>query len=185
MDAQPLSADLATLREANRLHLAEIDAIMGALGEASAAQRAPVRCRAGCSTCCRFWVEASPLEAMEIADELRRRHLDTSGMRYWLERAGRTMARSDPDRYWRLQRPCPLLHDGRCAVYEVRPAVCRLHQSIDPPERCADVTSRRIDVDGLMTDNAEFARAAAAHPALAGWPALGPMPALVHRALTG
>lgn len=27
--------------------------------------------------------------------------------------------------------PCPLLEDGKCSVYEVRPLVCRAHNSID------------------------------------------------------
>jgi len=39
--------------------------------------------------------------------------------------------------WWRQQRPCPLLVQDRCAVYAVRPTVCRSALALEDPERCA------------------------------------------------
>lgn len=185
MDASGRVVTLEDLRLANRVHLAEIDEAMRLLSERSAEQGQPVRCAAGCAACCRYWVEATPLEAIDIADELRAKGRDTPLMRAKLESVGNLMQRKTHEEYWRLGRYCPLLGpDRKCSVYSVRPATCRLHQSVTDPALCDESRGDRIDVDGLMADHAAFARASTAHAPLRTWPALGPMPLLVHRALT-
>ena len=82
---------------------------------AAARARSPhaMQCATGCDACCHrrfgvFTVEADPIrEALARIDPAVRARI-------------RDQARSDEDR-------CPLLVDGRCTVYEVRPIICRSH----------------------------------------------------------
>ncbi len=54
--------------------------------------------------------------------------------------------------YLRSGSPCPFLHPrhGTCTVYEVRPLACRMHFSLDAPERC---DLGRDDLDDPRTPN--------------------------------
>jgi Fe-S-cluster containining protein len=73
-----------------------------------------IRCRKGCDSCCRhfsiFWVEAVNLaHVLEDMPQNRSSFL-------------RNRAQSSAD-----QDICPLLDDGECALYSVRPIICRTH----------------------------------------------------------
>lgn len=70
----------------------------------------------GCNGCCIDKVEASPAEARVIARRLIPIH------------KARVMAQTDGS--------CPLLVDGRCVVYSVRPLVCRTWNTVDDPAGC-------------------------------------------------
>lgn len=79
-----------------------------------AAQGAHMRCAPGCTACCQDDLELLRLEAEVLRDALRR-----------LPRAAR-------DRLAARARaggpPCALLEeDGRCALYDARPLICRSH----------------------------------------------------------
>jgi hypothetical protein len=72
-------------------------------------------CRAGCDACCHAHLSVTAVEAAEIRDALLALSAETR------DRLA-TRAAADP------QDRCPALElDGRCAVYEVRPLVCRSH----------------------------------------------------------
>lgn len=90
-----------------------------------AAQRQqPLACAAGCTYCCHNMVMATAPEIFLAAGELRARY--DAG--YRAEVGGRC----DPVGQAReagARPPCPLLDNDRCAVYAVRPAVCRKHNS--------------------------------------------------------
>jgi len=94
------------------------------LSQQSAPPERPVACRAGCSLCCHNWISVTAPEVLLIARALR------AG-----ERGGEMVAAVHQaatqgmglDRDERLERrlACPLLVDGLCSVYPVRPLACR------------------------------------------------------------
>jgi hypothetical protein len=100
---------------------------------AAAPPPSPLACAPGCSFCCRVKVLVMAPEAIRIAEQLRRanapgevaavaervREVDAATRgKTRRERAGAAVA-------------CPLLVDGRCSVYEVRPLLCRGWNSLD------------------------------------------------------
>lgn len=79
--------------------------------------RADMQCGAGCSDCCGHHLTVSLVEAESIAKTLATRDVATR------ERLSRRAAALPEG-----EGPCPALEDdGRCAVYEGRPLVCRSH----------------------------------------------------------
>lgn len=79
-------------------------------------------CRAGCDACChqRFGVFA--IEAEPLRGALARLARETPELRSRIREQAREQAENPgaPDR-------CPMLVDGRCAVYAERPMICRSH----------------------------------------------------------
>lgn len=87
----------------------------------------PVACQAGCAWCCQLAVSAWPMELLVLASwlEERRTPSDVSDLLRRLRSAvaeGDAQRAATPTRARRLA--CPLLSEGRCTVYEVRPAAC-------------------------------------------------------------
>ena len=92
-----------------RALLAKVDAFWE---RAVTTQPAGFRCADGCDDCCKQRLTVFPVEAAAI-----RAHLAT------LDPARRTalaLATDRPDH-------CVFLLDGRCAIYEARPVICRTH----------------------------------------------------------
>jgi Fe-S-cluster containining protein len=89
-------------------------------------------CGKGCSWCCHQAVEVTIPEAIlvaaHVADPADPRH------RAILAEAD-ARAKLDTSRRYRLGRPCPLLADHQCSVYEDRPLMCRAMLATDG-ERC-------------------------------------------------
>ncbi|MEQ8666880.1 MAG: YkgJ family cysteine cluster protein [Rhodospirillales bacterium] len=99
----------------------------------------PLACSAGCSFCCHnHEVHAAPLEAIRIARYVSTRMTDNQRSAV-AGRVAEVMAQKrEIDKLARppgTRRifPCPLLdpESGLCQVYDVRPLVCRGHNSID------------------------------------------------------
>jgi uncharacterized protein len=92
-----------------------------ALRDTGAFLDAKLACGAGCSFCCWLTIDVRAHEVFVLVRQLRaERSAEELGV---LHEAAfrRTQAR-------RTQ-PCPLLAEGRCSVYAVRPAACRRHHS--------------------------------------------------------
>lgn len=90
-------------------------------------------CEAGCAWCCYQRVSASPAEVLRIVDYLRQTHLPAQLAALYarvVELDPQTRGLSADERL-HLQQPCPLLVDGRCSVYYVRPLTCRGYTSND------------------------------------------------------
>jgi Fe-S-cluster containining protein len=116
-----------------------LDAYLATLTERTGA---PLRCTAGCATCC---TDAPPVFAVEA-----RRIADALGKRGWarVREAAALLATmpddpSDPEyRSAQLEHrarglPCPALDpDQRCGVYSKRPLACRVYAAIEHPDHC-------------------------------------------------
>lgn len=96
----------------HRALVARVDAFERAV---RARRAADVACRAGCSACCRTQLTVCDVEAALVREGIAA--LDAASR----ARIAARGAAPDPDR-------CAFLEDdGRCAIYEVRPLVCRTH----------------------------------------------------------
>ena len=137
-------------------------------------------CRAGCAFCCnQYEVQVSALEALRIADHVRTTF--SPDRRQALERRIDEMeakrAAVPPNDRALHSLPCPLLEDGHCGVYAVRPFVCRSVTSFDvePCKARAEkpVAPASIPAHGLIRAIARaaknaFRRAAEAAPGKGG-----------------
>jgi Fe-S-cluster containining protein len=98
---------------------------------APAAARNAVACRAGCGTCCHVPVGVQAHEVL-LAAEFIQTHFSPTDLETIIAAtaahraafAGRSM-----DERAALKRPCVLLRDGSCTIYEARPEACRSHHS--------------------------------------------------------
>jgi Fe-S-cluster containining protein len=114
-------------------------AVAGAALEDALRRQPPRRqpaCREGCTWCCHKVVGTAAPEVLRIAAYLR----EALPAAEW--EAVRTVAVSGEERRralgparFRATLPCPLLRDGLCAAYAVRPLTCRGYNSSDA-RRC-------------------------------------------------
>jgi Fe-S-cluster containining protein len=106
----------------------------GALATVMDEYRPPLHCREGCSyCCCKPGVLTSIPELLRILDHVQSTFsadeiagLHVRARRYAAQIAGRSF--NDPVNE---SVPCPLLVDGRCSVYDVRPLTCRGFNSMN------------------------------------------------------
>jgi hypothetical protein len=102
-------------------------------------------CAAGCDACCLTERSALAIEADAVG----------RGVAALPERLRRSLAEAPPD-----DDRCPLLtRDGRCAVYAVRPFICRTHGVpllIDTGDEVGVIFCERNFTD--LTDDADFDR---------------------------
>ena len=76
------------------------------------------RCGEGCDACCHVRIGVFAVEAAPIREALARLTREDPALR------ARLRAQADDPAH---QDRCALLVDGRCAVYEARPLICRSH----------------------------------------------------------
>lgn len=100
-------------------------------------------CRMGCSWCCHQSVFASTHEVLVIEDYLTT-HFSSEvleGVKLAAaKKVGRTKKVSNKD-LLKMQGACPLLKNGVCMVYPVRPMACRIYLSSDV-KTCIDKYNR-------------------------------------------
>jgi Fe-S-cluster containining protein len=121
-------------------------------------------CRAGCAWCCHVQVAVSAPEAIRVAEHIRRAFspelaADLTRRVAELDAATRGL---DPDARVATRLPCALLVDDRCAVYPVRPLLCRAWHSLDA--RACEANYR--EPDRVPAPFGELRRGLAAHVAL-------------------
>jgi uncharacterized protein len=93
--------------------------------------RASVACRAGCDACCHSLVGVTAHEVLITAQFIQALASPTELAAI----IARTAAQRDAfagrgiEERTALKRPCALLRDGCCSVYEARPEACRSHHS--------------------------------------------------------
>ena len=90
-------------------------------------------CRFGCSLCCYLRVLATPPEVFLIAHHVKTRFSQTEfeNLKIRLTAHLETIALLTPQQHMRKNIVCPLLKDGHCSVYQIRPGGCRYHHSTD------------------------------------------------------
>jgi Fe-S-cluster containining protein len=132
---------------------------------AEAAAKMGVTCKKGCSHCCMLPATATVPEMVPVVEYLASRS-DWPRRRPALERELARQLRvfasinvlDDRARsgFFQRQMPCVFLKDHHCQIYPVRPAVCRYHLAITPPENCAhgaaDPTVARVDLRKIEND---------------------------------
>jgi uncharacterized protein len=130
--------DEAVFQQTIGLHQAT-DADFGAV-QADGLQ---IACKPGCNHCCAARVEALAPEVFLIADHIQelapkeraalmdrlRTHATATATATATANANANAA--DPAAPWSQRPTCPLLVNGLCSVYAVRPAVCRKAHSLD------------------------------------------------------
>lgn len=102
-----------------------------AYDSAPAAARAAVACRAGCGTCCHVPVGVQAHEVL-LAAEFIQTHFSPADLEAVIAgTAAHRAAFADRSMNERaaMKRPCVLLRDGSCTIYEARPEACRSHHS--------------------------------------------------------
>jgi len=107
----------------------------------------PIPCKAGCAACCRVQVSVSLLEAVMLLQPI----LDDADARAdfmtrivpMLRIQTRMLSEKNfTPLEWRRRRiPCALLDpvSQKCLRYNDRPAVCRAHIVLNPPEHCSQI----------------------------------------------
>jgi hypothetical protein len=92
------------------------------------ASGAEIQCRDGCSFCCHQNVDVTIPEAILVTLRLANDH---DPRRDAVLEAAELFKDLDDDARIATGRPCPLLVDRRCSVYEARPLACRSFTSPD------------------------------------------------------
>ena len=109
-------------------------------------------CKSGCCHCCRYHIMANIAEARTLAlfvrrefsaEQIKALRMRTQQWHEWdNSRPGRPAAiiaeQTDLSGY---QQCCPLLVDGACSAYGVRPIVCRVHYVSTPARFCDGVNN--------------------------------------------
>lgn len=104
-------------------------------------------CRRGCHLCCHTAPVTSEAEAKLIANKVRA--MPRNLRRRVMERLQREVKKFSPLPEMNPQgRICPMLSSGECAVYDVRPLICRGLVSFDV-STCDPATSPGVSVDPL------------------------------------
>ncbi len=132
-----------------------------------------VACASGCSMCCHHDVDASGGEMAIIMDAVVQ--WPKAEQDALLERAQAVMAKraalpnAEPMTRFAAKIACPLLKDGKCSVYDVRPFMCRGYVSRSKP--ICDESFRT----GTAAENAISALQKAAEQSLALGSQTGPL----------
>lgn len=116
---------------------ATVDAAAGReLARLAAEEGLVPSCRRGCSHCCGQHVVVSIAEAQALAAFIRR-EFSAEGLLALRERTARWHAWDNARLGAGIQSPdCPLLVEGACSVYPLRPLVCRTHFVSSAPHLC-------------------------------------------------
>jgi Fe-S-cluster containining protein len=120
-----------------------------AYDSAPAEARAAVACRAGCDACCHVPVGVQAHEVLIVARHVQM-HFSPAELEALIERAASHRAafagRSSVERMT-MRKPCVLLREGSCSVYEARPEACRSHHSHSAEACRVNLESGREDAD--------------------------------------
>jgi hypothetical protein len=102
--------------------------------EAASPLPQPLACQPGCDFCCYNQVELTAPEALRLGSFLAA-SFSPENLQLLLKRVERSLARRAGQTKIQLaairaELPCPLLLEGQCLAYEVRPLMCRAMHSL-------------------------------------------------------
>lgn len=93
--------------------------------------RSQLDCKNGCSYCCHYRVDAFTHEIVSIYVHLnmtlKKSSLKT--VKNKIEASSNVIEKMTPEQHVRVNTRCPLLVDGKCSVYSVRPTSCAKYYS--------------------------------------------------------
>src|SRR6201994_1016745 len=107
-------------------------------------------CRAGCVWCCYFTVDVRAVEVFRIVDFIDRSFTAEAKARVFAEVRANSAVLAKLGEGERVTRniKCPLLHEGRCTVYEARPQSCRnYHATSEVGCRQSYEQPENLDID--------------------------------------
>jgi len=92
-----------------------------------------IACKSGCWYCCYYRVEAHAEELLKIAEYLLKTLSadQLTGLQQQVAQNVETLRAMSHKQQLQANLPCPLLTDGVCTVYELRPARCRTFHATD------------------------------------------------------
>lgn len=126
--------------------LMELYSGMDAEVEKRALPNFKISCSKGCAHCCYLLAVATFAEALLIAERL----LARDDWREWVGKLKTAAIRTNysginKQNYFEKGHPCVFLgEDKLCQIYEFRPAACRYHFVISPPENCSYLAPRSV-----------------------------------------
>jgi Fe-S-cluster containining protein len=106
-------------------------------------------CRAGCAHCCHMATMISQQEA-ELIARASGRPLATPPPEAFEAATTVEAVKAEQRRY--EGKPCPLLKDGQCSVYDSRPFACRIHYSLDRDNLLCRIMPEEIRTPTMNTD---------------------------------
>ena len=119
-----------------------------------------IACRAGCNFCCYNQVEVTPPEALLIGHHVAQTFspAEQDGLMNRVVRALNFKSGQTKQQIARLRHklPCPLLRDGKCSVYEVRPLVCRAMHAFEAGGCEAELRGGKLEPGGFYAHRYEF-----------------------------
>lgn len=90
-------------------------------------------CKEGCAYCCSYTIGTFPVEVFRILDYIRTSFQPQKINKLTADITSRAKELKPLAKEQRLSlnKPCVFLEEGRCGIYEVRPATCRNHHALD------------------------------------------------------
>jgi Fe-S-cluster containining protein len=111
---------IETLGQINKGRSEAIDGVVADFASEKGAE-----CASGCAFCCHQMVVSTPLEIFNIARHILDAKPAPEIARLKERLAERARLRLDVQSRYGADKPCALLEDNRCSVYEHRPSLCR------------------------------------------------------------
>ena len=100
--------------------------------------------------CCSQLVVVSLAEALPMARGLVRAGADGAACRKRLAEGGREQNKLGREAWWKEGRPCQLLRNGQCLLYDLRPVACRMYHAWSPVSMCQPPSVGKVQtVDGV------------------------------------
>ncbi len=126
----------------------------------------PIACQPGCDYCCYNQIEVTPLEALAIWGFIRnfpsenKARIQEKIQKSVQQRAGKIKEEIAGSRG---AFPCPFLENGLCAIYPVRPLLCRAMHSLD-----AGHCQQSLQAENLIPDQYYLHRDEIVHSLIMG-----------------
>ena len=120
-----------------------------AYDSAPASAKARVACEAGCDACCHGLVGVTAHEVL-ITAQFIQTHFSPVELEAAIARAAAqrdAFAGRAIEERTAMKRPCVLLKDGNCTVYEARPEACRAHHSTNASACRTNLELGREEID--------------------------------------
>jgi Fe-S-cluster containining protein len=110
-----------------------------------------VSCRQGCCGCCHYEVEVTRDEAALLAAAVRAGcEVDRERLKVQAARERRSPKWFE---FWSADNRCVFLgEEGTCRVYDNRPASCRKHLVMNPPEACTTIGATLVPLQLMLVE---------------------------------